>query len=293
MICLGTCFNAESSQAEKIYAPIFHPNGYMAWTGNVNAPFYYENYSVVWNGLKNPHSLFSYKNGQKLWEGILYNECGYNKDSAVVYHMNGKKAWAGASYDDSFFGRNLSTIYHDNGQKAWGGCLANETFTYKNSTVYHDNGQQMWQGASRNDLSYKYEPSYIYHANGSVAWRGGFTKDGGGMYSCGVYYSNGALAWSGEPTDPIYDQFGNISTGRATSIALDLGNCSSIHVDSNGFMRLFVGLGNSSSLIFTNQDQNPDLLMALDYPAYCLIFSPRTGKTPRFVAFDRTFPVSY
>ncbi|HRD55286.1 MAG TPA: hypothetical protein PLC42_02705, partial [Parachlamydiaceae bacterium] len=180
------------------------------------------------------------------------------------------------------------------GQKAWGGLFKEECFFSTHScTVYYNNGMTLWRGGFKKDYPYMdTKTTYVYHSNGALAWRGGFAKDSYSEYSNAVYYKGGELAWSGRPTDPLYDPAGNIITGRTDSITLDLGNCSTLHVHSNGFMQLFVGLGNSSSLIFTNNNDDPELLMALDYPAYVLIFNPRSSDKPaRFIAYNKTFLV--
>lgn len=280
-----------SASPNNIHAPIYHPDGNMAWTGYETSPFHYDNYSIVWAGLKNPKSLISYKSGEKAWEGFFYRDFPYHASLRTVYHLNGKKAWGGASASELFCDKECS-VYHDNGERAWRGVLGNECFlTYMRSTLYYNNGVMAWRGGIKKDFFYTdTKNAYIYHTNGGIAWRGGFAKDGGSEYSNGIYYSSGELAWSGKPTDPIYDKAGNITTGRADFITLDLGNCSTLHVHSNGFMQFFLGLGNSSSLIFTNNYCDPELLIALDYPAYVLIFNPHSSKKPaRFVAYNKTF----
>ncbi|HRD55285.1 MAG TPA: hypothetical protein PLC42_02700, partial [Parachlamydiaceae bacterium] len=104
-------FNLTAFPNQNIHAPIYHPDGHMAWNGNEYAPFYYDNYSIVWAGLKNPRSLFSYKNGSKVWDGFLYRDYTYNSSLTTIYHMNGQKAWGGMSRKDSFYDSTCA-IYH-------------------------------------------------------------------------------------------------------------------------------------------------------------------------------------
>lgn len=279
-----------SSLEATNYPPIYHLNGSIAWTGDEFSSFYHDNYSLAWNGFKDPKSPFSFKDGQKVWDGLLYHECGYFSDSSV-YHLNGVKAWGGASVDDSYFPYKLSAIFHDNGQKAWGGFLHKDCFyPYSNCIVYHSNGNIAWHGAKPSELIYSYLRATFYHTNGMPAWKGAFAQEGVGIEACGLYYDNGQLAWSGRTTDPIYDMHGNITTGRAESINLALGDDSFLQVHSNGTMFFFLSLGNEGFLRFSNKDDNPELWITIG-PGYRLIFSPRTANPAKLQVYDKFFVI--
>lgn len=275
---------------EKVYAPIYHTNGSIAWTGLQTSPFYHDNLSILWSGLSDPYSIFSYKNGKTAWSGLLFSECGYKKEKASVYYMNGQKAWGGASRQNLYYDHEPSYIYHENGLKAWGGALSKDSLFFNNEThVYHMNGNLLWKGVFLDELSYSSEPAYIYHANGEIVWKGGFIKNGNSTQSSSVYYDNGRLAWSGHATDPIFDPYGNISIGRADSVVIDIGFQSKLYVYANGKMLLFVNLGNGNTLKFTNDGKEPEFWIWLDYPAYTLVFSPHFEKPVQLQAYDRAF----
>jgi|GEM_PF-3487456 len=286
--CLSACTLAESSN----YEPIYHRNGSLAWTGNEYVPFYHDNYSIAWEGLQNPNSLFSYKTGQKVWDGFLYKECGYDSSCASVFHLNGTIAWKGTSCNDCYYSYDTCSVFHDNGQKAWGGNLYRDCrFLTTQCIVYHNNGNVAWNGAIQEELYYLSSRSNFYHMNGSLAWGGAFAKDGADIKSCGLFYENGELAWGGKTTDPIYDMYGNVTTGRSDSIQLCLGDSSLLQVHANGTMFLYLSLGNECVLKFSNLSEHTELWMSMG-PGIRLIFSPNSGNFARFQVYDNMFVIN-
>jgi len=288
LICFYACAHADIIN----HNPIYHPNGCIAWTGNEYSPFYHDNYSIAWEGLQNPHSLFSYKSGQKVWDGFLYKECGYDSSYASVYHLNGTIAWKGTSRNDCYYSYDSCSVFHDNGQKAWGGNLYQDCrFLTTHCIVYHNNGNVAWNGAMWEELYYANSGSNFYHINGSLAWGGAFAKNGADIQSCGVFYDNGQLAWGGKTTDPIYDMNGIVITGRSDSIQLSLGDSSLLQVHANGTMFLYLSLGNDRVLKFSNLSEHTELWMLMG-PGIRLIFSPISGNFARFQVYDNMFVIN-
>jgi hypothetical protein len=130
-------------------APIYHPNGVLAWDGtsqesryNEEHAFYHSNGGLAWGGVKQVR----YSSGS----GGLYED-------GKFYHSNGELAWGGvkqvnySGYSEGLYedGR----IYYSNGTLAWNGL--------KGAPVYNADGNKIARKADFVWLHLK-EGSWLY-----------------------------------------------------------------------------------------------------------------------------------
>lgn len=282
-----SAFTSPSLQSKEIY----HPNGAIAWNYDVFSPFYHDNAKIAWNGLKHPKTRnFFYDDSSIAWKGYTYSE---SSRASTVYHRNGNKMWEGASSKDLYFSYEPCTIYHSNKQLAWKGALYKEPyFSVIPCTLFHNNGTTAWKGASSKDLYFTDEPCTIYHSNGKVAWRGSFGYKNSNRYSSGLYYDNGQLAWNGKQNAPFYDENGEIVVAEIDALNLPLGEDSWLYVSCQGETVFNLCLGDNSYLQFTNQNDNPALVVNLGQ-GFNLRFFPHSGNQPKFSCYDIDFKLNY
>lgn len=271
--------------------PIYHANGVFASSGVIENTFYHENGRVVWNGSNNIDPRVYHQNGSLAWHGYFFKECYLSCYSCSIYHKNGEKAWKGASYKEALFTVDASSIFHDNGMIAWRGALYGDcNLNDHDCSVFYKNGQLAWKGATPRQCYYKYETSTILHSNGKIAWRGAFEFETSSALACGVFHDNGNIAWSGRQGAPIYDRYGRIISAGAEAINMPLGENSWLYVSSNGMSQLHISIGEESFLTFSNQEENPRLLIHLG-TGYNLECFPYTGNMPQISIYDTPVPV--
>ena len=211
---------------------ISHPNGKVAWNGNLHSSFYHDNGRMAWGGPKFHDNCCYFDSGEKAWKGFLREECSNSVESSYVFHRNQKIAWRGAMRKETPSFIEACYFYHSNGTIAWRGALRKETPSF-------------------------IEACYIYHSNGTIAWRGAFVKDKADSSVCKLFYDNGQLAWSGKRGDPLFDRDGKQIDKSAEAVNLPLGEGSWLYVSSEGDSILYLSIGDGSFLSFANQNENP------------------------------------
>jgi hypothetical protein len=270
---------------------LYHPNGYLASSGNTNLPFYHDNGQMVGFGVGHSDPRIFYKNGQVAWYGYFSKECTFTYSSCTIFHANAQRAWKGAAYRDSLFSSDPCTVFHSNGEIAWKGALNKDcSYSYGDCTLYHRNRQVAWKGATRQESTYSNDPCTIFHSNGRPAWRGFFAYETSSLYDSGIYHDNGVLAWSGRLGDPTYDRNGYIYVANAEAMNMPIGEDSWLYIAHNGVRYLHLSIGEQSFLTFSNLDQNPRLLMSLGQ-GFNLECFPYTGNMPQITAYGIPIPV--
>jgi len=282
-----------ASQALIQYAvpPIYHANGILASNGNAHYKFHHDNGQIAWFGMDNVDPRVFHHNGELAWRGHFNNECAFTYSCCSIYHNNGETMWKGASYKDAIFSNGPCSIYHSNGALAWKGALSKDcTYTYGASTVYFRNGAVAWKGISSKGTFYADDSCSIFHSNGTPAWRGLFAFETYSQNKSAVFHDNGNLAWGGKYGDPIFDRHGFIITATAEAINMPIGENSWLYLTSNGVSNLHVSLGDESFLTFSNQDQNPRLLVHLGTGLNLECF-PYTGDMSQITIYGTAIPV--
>ena len=255
-----------------------------------NEPVYHENGQIACFGSNQSDYKVFYQNGQVAWPGYFKRECLFSYSRCTIFHQNGLKAWKGASYGESKFSNDACTIFHNNREVAWKGALNKDcNYSYNRCSVYHHNRQLAWRGATSAESPYSNEPCTIFHSNGTPAWRGNFAFETTSLHASGVYHDNGVLAWNGKLGSPTYDRKGNIHLPNAQAINMPLGEDSWLYLSHDGVRYLHLSIGDQSFLTFSNQDQNPRLLMHLGQGIHFECF-PYTGEMPQISVNQERFP---
>jgi hypothetical protein len=132
----------------------------------------------------------------------------------------------------------------------------------------------------------------FFHENGTAAWRGYFAKEKSDSYYSGLNHDNGKIAWSGKAGDPLYDETGKIISKSVAAVIMDLGSGSWVYLSSEGIWELHLCLGDGNYLIYSSQNNNPILCIALG-SNYTLCFYPHSGDTPVLYIGDQATDIDY